>query len=260
MSRDATQEQCCSLCLFHPECQAWELETGGFCRLLQTTAGPGLALSANDYTLVGILKSHVSDARASSRGRSGRSALDEVEQVKGNLAQLASESNRLHELREVRKAAQGPGAPAAAQAPAAGASQVAASQVEQGLGGMGSDAVNTRATPAAAAGGVELASAATSAATSAAVIPPQAPRSVKCYTPGGALIKCIEDDEACGDDGSGRGLSLILFWSFLNLFFTPTRVMYCSCKHANTRVDSTRAWYHGRDRDLLRTFDQEAWH
>jgi hypothetical protein len=36
--------------------------------------------------------------------------------------------------------------------------------------------------------------------------------------------------------------------------------MYCSCKHANTRVDSTRAWYHGRDRDLLRTFDQEAWH
>jgi hypothetical protein len=66
---------------------------------------------------------------------------------------------------------------------------------------MGADAVNTRATPAAAAGGVQLGS--------LAVISPEDARqmdiSVKCYSPGGALIKCIEDDEPCGDDGSGRG-------------------------------------------------------
>jgi hypothetical protein len=145
------------LCLFHQECQAWELETGGFCRLLQTTAGPGLTLSANDYTLVGILKS---DAR----GRPGFSG-----------------------LHEVRKTVKGPGAPAAPEARAAGASQ--------GLSGMGADAVNTSATPAAAVGGAQLGS--------AAVISPE--DSFKCYSPGGALIKCIEDDEPCGDDGSGRG-------------------------------------------------------
>lgn len=196
------------MCLFHPECQAWELETGGFCRLLQSTPGSGLTLSANDYTLVGILNS---DARASSRGRSGASG-----------------------LHEVRKAAKGPGAPAAPEAPAAGASQ--------GLGGMGADAVNTRATPT--AGGVELGS--------AGVISPQA---VSCYSPGGALIKCIEDDEPCGDDGSGRGLfsnsSESLSSALRRKQVLAAYMMCCQCQHTNTCVDSTRACHCGRYRDRL---------
>ena len=54
-----SEAQCCALCLIHAQCQAWQLEDPGFCRLLQALPARGRIpqplLKADRYSKVGLL-------------------------------------------------------------------------------------------------------------------------------------------------------------------------------------------------------------
>lgn len=62
------EQQCCALCVYHQQCQAWQLTEPGFCRLLMPTAASRgrIPLAHDQYSQVGLLIGPPASHRASS--------------------------------------------------------------------------------------------------------------------------------------------------------------------------------------------------